>query len=236
MGAKSLLLATFFLSFTLCANATTLDVSESFFGELNVAYYFIDGDSDTDDDHTGVDAGVNAGEFDITFLDGSKYVAYCVDLYTPLTFGTNDIDDHIAAGGSYATVAWLMDTYAFDNGDGYWDDSGEMSGIKWGETVWLPYYQTAALQLVIWEYLYDELFKYKRDSVNNLTNLYYDYFKTTLDKYLLSNESFDASGYSVVILSDSQNLLVSSPVPEPATFILFGVGLLGIGAVSRKRS
>ena len=33
-----------------------------------------------------------------------------------------------------------------------------------------------------------------------------------------------------------QNLLVAKPIPEPATIVLFGIGLLGITAIGRKRS
>ena len=34
----------------------------------------------------------------------------------------------------------------------------------------------------------------------------------------------------------SQNYLVHNPVPEPATMFLFGIGLLGIAGISRKKA
>jgi hypothetical protein len=52
----------------------------------------------------------------------------------------------------------------------------------------------------------------------------------------LSNQidSFDGSGFFVADIS-GQDQLVAAPVPEPATMLLMGIGLLGLGVVGRKR-
>ena len=47
--------------------------------------------------------------------------------------------------------------------------------------------------------------------------------------------AFDASGFWVAKIDGHQDQLVAAPVPEPATMLLMGIGLLGLGAVGRKR-
>jgi hypothetical protein len=47
--------------------------------------------------------------------------------------------------------------------------------------------------------------------------------------------SFDASGFFVAKIDGHQDQLVAAPVPEPATMLLVGIGLLGLGVVGRKR-
>jgi hypothetical protein len=37
------------------------------------------------------------------------------------------------------------------------------------------------------------------------------------------------------MINGNQDQLVAAPVPEPATMLLMGIGLLGLGVVGRKR-
>jgi hypothetical protein len=82
------------------------------------------------------------------------------------------------------------------------------------------------LQLAIWETLYDGRFSSESGD------------RTLFGKMMSeANQigSFDASGFFVAKIEGHQDQLVAAPVPEPATMLLMGIGLLGLGVVGRKR-
>jgi len=123
--------------------------------------------------------------------------------------------DHITID-SFKAAAWLMDTY-----------------LPFADTS----FKKAGLQLAIWASL-------------RLTDLViqdngedsYDAYSTYMAGFnALSTDVFNnwsADGYRIVNFIDEgmQDMIVKNPVPEPATMALFGIGLLGIALVGRKRN
>ena len=99
--------------------------------------------------------------------------------------------------------------------------------------------QKAISQLAIWNVMFGAVAQTFSTEVGNLLDSYNNATTTIQNKYvndwLLAVSPATTSG-EIEIGRDGQNFLVkASPVPEPATMLLFGAGVAGLAAVVRRK-
>lgn len=212
--------------------ATTVDITG---GSGETVSYIVSLDS--------TDTSSWAGQINAQFGDSSSYIgAYCVDFYTDITDKGYSIDgysdvlsytDTFFTKGNGLYAAWLMNEYSSWLGyTGYGFD--ELAASE------------AGLQLAIWDALYDGITDTDNDGITDTDNFVVTTDTTTTAAYAYYSEyiaalldadltDFTGENFQVVKLTDAQDLIVYNPVPEPGTVILFGIGLLGISGIVRKK-
>jgi hypothetical protein len=176
-----------------------------------------------------------AGELNWQWLDttpegfAQEFYSYCVDVSQNLTDpqtvtarSSNGFTNGVTFGGTRA--AWLFNTYA--------------AGIHSNTNLSTANIQAAALQIAIWEAMYDTTANLGGGNfILNTTGL----IRTTAQTYLTSlynagDDALDsvATVLEVVSPTRGQDQIVSK-VSEPSTLVLMGVALLMFAKRTRRQ-
>ncbi len=168
----------------------------------------------------GNDMTADSGRFHTFVTQYGKTIdtySYCIDPEQVFYWDTPFEVDLKSSNPDYMAAAWLV--YNFDPFDGVNKLAGDNIDV------------IAALQIAVWESVLPGRFSYNYGNNDAVDDLY-----TSMMGALSKAEYSGIQGqYAAAVSGTMQDQLVAAPVPEPATMLLMGIGLLGLGVVGRKR-
>jgi hypothetical protein len=195
-----------------------------------------------------------SGTIDLTISDWSNLTNNRVTLGTTVHDGLAGSFVATSSNPPFTTYVFCVEltqgigqgTYQFDVHD--FDDFGSSQNARYQKAGWLMdkysnligTSNSGALQLAIWEVLYDDVFNLTGG--NFRVNQAASYLPTTLLSDITTtfnnaggNYNFDMNRFAIYTSPTVQNLIGLNPVPEPATMLLFGAGLIGLAGRRLRR-
>ena len=166
--------------------------------------------------NTPVSITAEVGQLLLTTVEYGTIAAWCIDLYHDISLGSN--------------------TYAYGTGTIATDSNGTtLTALQVAEIAGLIVHgdallaggggtsdDSAATQLAIWSVEYPS-FTYSGGPVAETNAL------------IALAPSLAGSATALIALRGQQGLATASPVPEPASLALLGIGIASVGALRRRR-